>query len=389
MSTFVSMNIFDLLFWLLCALLVARLVNEGNVRLWVVFGVVAGLALLNKISIAFFAVGIVVGLLLTPQRRLLLNRWVWVGGAIAGVLFLPHVVWQVANGFPTLEFMDTARSEKIVAMSPLEFLGAQVVQNNPFSSPTWMVGLAALLFAPALRPYRLFGIAYLTMLVVFIVQGGKPYYLSPAYPVLFAAGGVAFERFWERKRWSFVQPAVAVWLVVSAVLVLPLAVPVLSPAGLVRYMPAIGVTVPQEERTAAGALPQHLSDRFGWENLVATIARVYEQLPEDERRRAAIFTENYGEAGAVDFFGRRYGLPRALCAHNNYWFWGRGSAGSDVVIVVGVRREDLEGVCEDVQLAATVVSPYARPSQNNAAVHVCRGLKMPLREAWGSLKRFM
>jgi 4-amino-4-deoxy-L-arabinose transferase-like glycosyltransferase len=388
-STFFSMNVFDQLFWIGAALIVVRLIDSGSPRWWVPFGVVIGLGMLNKISIGFFVFALLVGLAVTPQRALLRSRWLLVGGAIAALFFLPHVLWQVGYGFPTLEFIRNAQQYKIVSMSPAQYLGAQIVETNPFTLPIWLAGLGALLFGRRLRPFRCLGVAYLTALAVFLLQSAKPYYLAPAYPMLIAAGACVVEAL-ARRRGLRLLPAVAgVWLVAGGLCVAPLTLPLLSPDDFVRYARLIGMQPPREERSAPAELPQYFADRFGWENMVATVARAFAALPSDERAQAAILTGNYGEAGAVDFFGRAYGLPRAISGHNSYWLWGPGTVSGNVVIAVGIPRTELQQVFESVEQVDMVVSPYAVPYETRLPVFVCRRLRVPLPQAWSRMKHFV
>lgn len=386
MFGFFSMNGFDLLFWIVCVHLLVR-VLDGDDRQWLLFGVAVGFGLLNKYSVGFFAFAFVVALLLTPERRSLSSAWPWIGGVLATVVFLPHVLWEMNNGWPTLEFIRTAQAEKITAMSPLQFIGAQIVEGNPFLFPLWLTGLIGLLFSARLRRYRALGLAYVVLLLLFIVQQAKPYYLAPAYPFLLAAGAVVVERWVAGKR--FARVALAGWLVLGGLVILPMGVPILPPATFVRYADAIGIRPAQAERNALGALPQHFADRFGWQNQVSTLARVYNALPANERHKAAIVTGNYGEAGAIDYFGPALGLPKAISGHNSYWLWGYRDATGDVLITIGLRRENLDELCTTVEPVATVTSPYAMPYETNLPVHVCRGLKLPMAEAWQLLKRYI
>ena len=389
MATFYSMNALDLLFWLGAVYVLVRIINSGDARLWIAFGAIVGVGMMNKISVGFLVFGLLVGLALTRHRRLLLSPWFWLGGAVAGLLFLPHIIWQIANGFPTLEFMRNASELKIQAMPVGAYLGAQVLYTSPAAVPIWVGGLAYLLFVRAAAAYRALGIAYLAILALLVAQHGKAYYLAPAYPMLFAAGGVAYERLSARRGWHWLRPALVGLVTLVGIVAVPLAVPILPPESLVRYAAAIGAEAPQEERQRRVALAQHFADRFGWENMVATVARVYQTLPPEERAHAAIIVGNYGEAGAIDFFGRRYGLPHAISGHNNYWLWGPGNATGEVVIVVGASREQLEPHFEDVTQAATVESEYAMAFETNLPVYVCRRLKRPLAEVWPALKRYI
>ena len=388
-STFFSLNGFEPLFWLAAALVVVRIVNGGDTRLWLAFGVVAGLGLENKITMGMFVLGILVGLLATSRRGDLLSGWLWLGGAAAAAIALPYVLWQVANGFPTAEFIRAAAQEKIAAMGVREYLAAQLLYAGPLAAPIWLAGLAYFLFASDGSRYRMLGVAYLTMLALLLAQHGKAYYLAPVYPILFAGGAVAVERVSAGRRWRWLRPALTVPLVIGGLVAAPMAIPLLPPDELVRYTVRIGVQAPQEERQQRVELSQHFADRFGWENMVATVARVYESLPAEDRARVTIFASNYGEAGAIDFFGPRYGLPRAVSGHNNYWLWGPGSGSGDVVIAVGGSRAALDAVFADVTEAARVVSPYAMAYETDLPVYVCRMPKRPFGEVWREAKRFI
>ena len=385
MSSFFSMNAFDLLFWLLCMHIVVRLLQGGDTRWWVLLGVVAGLGLLNKYSVAFCVFGLIAGIALTQSRRSLLSGQLVAGGALAALIFLPHLWWEAGNGFPTSEFIRNATAHKIVAMSPAAFFAAQIMENNPFTAPLWLAGLGYLLFAPALRRFRPLGWMYVVVLLLLLLQQAKPYYLAPAYPALLAAGAVAAERL--RQRW--LRMALAVWLVVGGVTAGTMAIPALPPATYVAMTQKLGVKAPQEERGHTAEMPQVLADRFGWENMTATIARVYNALPPEQRARAAILAGNYGEAAAVDFFGPRYGLPKAISGHNNYWLWGPRGATGAVVIAVGIPEADLQKYFAVVERADTIISPYALPFETNLPVYVCRDLQMPIEKAWPLLRQFI
>ena len=222
-----------------------------------------------------------------------------------------------------------------------------------------------------------------------LAQEGKAYYLAPAYPILFAGGGIALERISAQQGRRWLRGALTALVVIGGLLTMPIVVPLLRPETLPRYLAFVGPQAPQEERHERVELPQLSADRFGWENMVATIARVYQSLSVEERARVTLFAGNYGEAGAIDFFGRRHGLPKAVSNHNNYWLWGPGSATGEVVIAVGVSRDDLLGFFNEVAPADTIMSPYAMPYETNLPVHVCRQPKRPLAEFWQQIRRFI
>jgi hypothetical protein len=385
-ASYWSMNSFDLVFWSAAALLVAGLrPDEPQTRRFAALGVVLGLGLLDKISVLFFGAGLAVALVALPLRRQLLRPGPWIAGALAGLLFLPHLLWQAANGWPTREFIENATRYKNVALGPAEFLLSQVPELHPLNAPLWIAGLAWLLFSRRGRPYRALGIVWVVAFAVMAVQHSKPYYLGPAYPPLLAAGAIVL----ERARWRWARPAVAAVLLATGAALAPLAIPVLPVESFLAYQKALGVAPSPSEKNALGPLPQFFADRFGWAEMTAAVASVYEALPPEEKSRAVIVTSNYGEAGALRYYGRAYGLPPAVSQHNSFWFWGPGRADVDVAIVVGVNPDSLRDAWTSVEETARVVSPYAMPYEQRWPVLVCRGLKLPVEEAWRKGRHFI
>lgn len=385
-----SMNPFDVLFWTLGAFVVARIVRTGNGRLWLLFGLIAGLGLLNKHSILFFGFGVVVGLLLTPERRHLREPWLWLGGAIAAVLVLPHVIWQIQNGWPTAEFIHNATTYKNVPLSPLAFLVEQVMQMGPFSAPVWMAGLGWLLLARAGRPFRLLGWMYVAALLVLLSQSSKAYYLAPAYPVLFAAGGTALETWLWQLRSEWLRPALAGFVLLlvlgGGAIGAPLTLPILSVPDLIRYQNALDLQPSAGERQELGDLPQHFADMHGWPEKMEEVARVYHSLPPEERAKAGIFGDNYGEAGAIEILGRKYGLPRPSSGHNNYFLWGPQSSG-EVIIVLGSDEEDLRKSCPRLEKAGVARCDHCMPYEDDLPVWICRDVD--LRKIWPQVKGYI
>ena len=385
-----SMNPFDVLFWTLGAFVVARIVRTGNGRLWLLFGLIAGLGLLNKHSILFFGFGVVAGLLLTPERRHLRERWLWLGGAIAAILALPHVIWQIQNGWPTAEFIHNATTYKNVPLSPLAFLVEQVMQMNPFSAPVWIGGLGWLLLGRTGRTFRLLGWMYVAALLVLVSQSSKAYYLAPAYPVLFAAGGTAIEGWLQQLRQGWLRPALAglfILLVLGGGAIgAPLVLPILSVPDLIRYQNALKMQPSAGERQQLGDLPQHFADMHGWPEKAAEVARVYRSLPPEEQAQAGIFADNYGEAGAIEILGREQGLPRVSSGHNSYFLWGPQASG-EVMIVLGSDEEDLRQTCPRLEKAGIAPCDHCMPYEDDLPVWICRGVD--LRKIWPQVKGYI
>jgi hypothetical protein len=386
---FFSMNAFDQLFWALLALIAIRILVRDEPHLWIAFGVVAGLGLQNKYSVAFFGFGIAVGLLASAQRRQLASRWLWLGGGLALLLFLPHLAWQVHEGWPTLEFMANAQAEKNIPLKPGEFLLQQIVMAHPLALPIWVAGLGGLLFSPRLRRLRPLGWAYPATFALLAIQKTKAYYLMPIYPLLFAAGAVEIEAFFERRRWRWGMPAAASLLAAGGAALLPMAIPVLPVEAFIAYSRAAVIGEPPMEHHEQGVLPQRYADMHGWEELVETVARVHQGLAPRERAQVRVLARNYGEAGAVEFLGRPRGLPEAISGHNSFFLWGPGGTSGEVLIVLGRSREELAEWFEEVERVDTVRCRHCMPYQNEVPVYVCRRLKVPVREVWGRLKRYM
>jgi len=389
-GTFISMDAFDQLFWVSATYVLLLILKRNEPRLWLLFGLIAGLGLLTKLTMLSFGFAVLVALLITPARRQLLSPWPWIGGAIAVAFLAPYLYWNATNGWPTPEFWGEYGG-KVDEASPVEFLIEQVVTMQPPTLPLWLAGLCYYLFAREGRPYRALGWIYVVLFVLFATLGSKFYFLAPAYPALFAAGGVVIERFFAgRGRWRWSLPAYAAVLAISGAVVAPITVvPVLPVDTLARITGSLGGDAGIEVETREVAeLPQTLADRFGWEGMTETVARVYDRLPPEERSEACVLAGNYGEAGAIDFFGAKHGLPRAISGHNSYYLWGPRGCRGETVVSVGVPRERLESVFGEVERADTVRCRYCMPDEDDLPVYVCGDPKLPFEEAWPRFKHY-
>jgi hypothetical protein len=339
---------------------------------------------------AFFGVGLVLALLLTPERRQFVRPGIWVGGIVALALALPNLIWQIPHGWPTYELLSNiARSNKNVVLSPPQFLFQQMLILNPATLPLWLGGLIWLLAARESRPYRVLGLAYLITLAEFMIMHGKHYYLAPVYPMLFAAGGVAVERLIVRGL-VFVRLAYAALMIGFAALLAPTVIPILPPQKLIAYMKAIHFEPPRTETSHTALLPQLFADQFGWEEMTQSVARAFGKLSPNEQKRVAIFCQNYGEAGAIDFFGRKYGLPPALSGHQNYFLWGPRGYRGDLMLVIDDPGGDEPAQFRSVEdLGPVDSSPWAMPWEGRNHIYLCRGLKTDLPDAWPGLKDWL
>jgi hypothetical protein len=387
-DSLLTMNAFEPLFWMGCAYLFIRIVNTGDPKLWIWFGVLSGVGLENKYSMLIVGAGIVVGLLLTPQRRSLWSPWIWVGGAIAFLIFLPNLLWNIQHHFPFLELQaNIRRSGRDVPLGPLAFFVQEILTMLPLTLPIWLAGLWYFFFSGPGKPFRALGWAWVFAAVVIVTLSPRIYYLYPAFPVLFAGGSVMWEAWLERPRYQWLKLAYAALMVVTGAVLSPLVIPVLPPQTYVRYTQALHLQPPRLEIHKLGPLPQLFADQFGWEEMTATVARVYNSLPPQVRAKTAIFGQNYGQAGAIDLFGPKYGLPPAISGHQTYFLWGPREYTGESMIVMQGEQEDLDRLFTSVQKVASVYHLYSMPYEH-FDVFYCRGLRQPLKDIWPQVKNW-
>lgn len=385
-DNFFSMNAFEPVFWMASAAIVLRILNGGDRRLWLLFGVVAGLGLQNKHSMLFFGSGLAIGLLLSPARREFTRFWIWLGASVTFLIFLPNLLWEIHNGWPTIALLHAVVGAKYSTVTPLGYILQQALLTDPLSTPIWLGGLWFLLRDPLGKKYSVLGWAYLAVLLEMILLHGKIYYLAPAYIMLFAAGAVWMELRLvpPTGRWLF--PAVATPLLIAAAIALPLAMPVLPVDAAVKYCRFWDVQSVHVENIPLGDLPQLFGDMYGWPEQATAVAQVYQSLPPTERTQAAILAHNYGEAAAIDYFGPRLGLPLAISGHNQYGFWGPRGYSGDVVVAIGFTEERLRQSFADVQLAATISPLHAMPEESDLHIYICRQPRASLQTMWPQFK---
>ena len=349
MDHFLNVNAFEPLCWMGCALVLIRIINGGNERLWLWFGLIAGVGLETKHSMLIFGFALIAGLALTPQRKHLFSRWLVLGGLVAFLLFLPNLLWNIHYHFPFAELQENIRRDgRNVGFSLGSFFGEEALAMLPLSLPVWIAGLWGLLRGPCRALAFAWGIAA----AIIFAMNPRSYYLFPAFPMLFAAGGVQLEGWLAGPRVAWIKPGWCTLMVLMGALLAPTMMPLLPPETYIRYVRTTHLQQPKIENVRLGPLPQLFADQFGWEEMAAAAARVYNGLPPDIRARTAIFGQNYGQAGAIDLFGPKYGLPPAISGHQNYFLWGPHGATGESMIVMGDRQEVLETQLRTVPAAS-------------------------------------
>jgi 4-amino-4-deoxy-L-arabinose transferase-like glycosyltransferase len=392
MFGFYSMNGYEVLLWTGMLYVLVVLLERDEPRLWLLFGLLAGLGLMNKHTTVLLGGAVVLAVLLTSARKHFATPWPWLGGALAALILLPNLLWQQAYGWPSLEFYRNADLYKNVPTPPLEVLIQQVLFHNPGAFPVWAAGLVFLLRAKRARPYRALGWAGLALLIMMVVsQKSRPDRITAMYPALFAAGAVGIELFAARQRLHWIKPAVVVLIVTGGLVFLPLAVPLLPPDVTGAYAAATGV-VPQIEagEGKASQLPQWLADRFGWEQFVADVEAAAGRLTPEQRRSAVIVAPSYGHAGALELRGSA-DLPPAMSTQNTYWLWGVELLAERTVeggLAVGGNRDDLEAVYTAVELVGVHRCVYCMPWRAELPIYFVWGARAPLAQLWPQLKHY-
>lgn len=386
-TRFYSMNALDPLLWALAALALVRALRSSRTRDWLALGSVCGLGLLNKLSMSWLVAALFAGVLLTPHRRQLPTPGPWLGLALALAMFSPHVAWQVAHDWPTVEFMRNAAGSKMAPVTLVGFLAGQLLNMGPGNALVGLAGLGFALFATAGRAWRVLAILVLAVAGILVAAGtSRANYLAVTYPILFALGGLAWEA-WSRRRPRAIRVPLVLAVALLTLPLAPFALPLLPAESFLRYQSRLGFAPSTEERKQVGPLPQGYADMFGWPELAAEVAKAADRLSPEERRRAIVFGQNYGQAGAIEVLGRPLGLPRAVSGHNNFWIWGPGVWDGSVMIVIGGDAEDNAAYFDRIERVGVWDHPYAMPYERGLDISIGRGFRVkPPERAWAGLR---
>jgi hypothetical protein len=364
---------FDQFFWTLGFYYVVRYFNTKQNKYLILLGIAFGLGMMNKYTILIWGLGIVIGLLFYDKGRLFKNKWLYIAALLSLLIVLPNLIWQYQHHFPILLHYQKLSTLQLDKISPYQFGLDQL--KLPFTLAVSVIGLYALFFDKALKNYKVLGVAAIVIFVTMWILHSKSYYFFSAYPVLFAAGAVKLEQLFERKPfWNYV---VAFIIIAPIIYFIPKAIPVLPIEKYVAY-----------EHKKPGAdgrieLTGDYADMFGWNEQVQLVDSVYRSLSAEEKGQCFIWTKNYGEAGAVEILGKKYGLPNPVCSHGSFWLWGAGTNSGQICIAVGKEKEVLEKYFKQVTLVRMITHKYAVEEENNIPVFICREPLMDIKQTWG------
>ncbi|MGI8613973.1 MAG: glycosyltransferase family 39 protein [Nocardioidaceae bacterium] len=364
----------DLLVWTALSWLVVRILRGGDERGWLLVGLVCGVGLLANNLVLFLAFGLFIGVLIAGPRRVLASRWLWAGAVLAIAVWAPNLVWQATHGWPQLELGRAIAAGSSGTSKPrLLFLPFQLVLISPVLVPVWGAGLVRLLRDPALVRVRCLGWAYPVLALVFLLTGGKPYYLGGLYPALLAAGAVPMMS-WLRRGGSRLRRVLLPALVLSAAVSVVLMLPVVPVADL-HATPIVDINYDAGETV-------------GWPLFARTVAAAYESLPAAQRVDAIVLAGNYGEAGAIDHYGPGLGLPPVYSGHNGYGLWGPPPDTGGATIAVGIPRKRLDRLFGTVQLAGSIDNGVGLDNEEQGTpVWICRDQLSSWARSWPQLLR--
>ncbi|MCH8032753.1 MAG: glycosyltransferase family 39 protein [Bacteroidetes bacterium] len=390
MNTIYSMNAFDFFFWITSAYFFLRIIQNNNPKLWIVLGVVLGLGLLNKTSVLWLGAGIFIGTIFTPLRKDLKTKYPYIAALIALLIFSPFIIWNLTHDLAYLEFMRNAASRKYGGLTPISFILEQIIILNPLAILIWLPGIIFYFFKKDFKQYRAIGFIWLTTFAILIINiHSKGEYIAAAYQILFAGGAVMLERWSTAVNRGWLKYAVAVPVIIIALFLAPLARPLVPAENFQDYQSLIGMDNRSNEGHQLEELPQFYADMFGWEELAKNVSKVYLTLPEEERKTTVVYCSNYGKACAIEYFSKKYPLPKVVCPHNSYWYWWDEVGTPTTIIIIGGEIENHLTSLDEVEAAGVHKVKYTIPYENNLIIFIGRGFIRSLEEIRESNKIFI
>jgi len=388
-GTIFTYDSLDVLLSVFTIYLLVRILKKNESKLWILLGITLGLGLFNKLSILLFGLAIFVCLWLVPQRKYYKSLWIWLAGIIALSFLIPWIIWQIQQDWYYLGIAAGYSGGFAYVPSFLEFIWGQLLPNNIFTFPVWITGLILLLFSSKWKIYRLFGFMYTFLFFLYFMIGAKFYFLMPMYSILLVVGSIKIEEYIDNRNWQrntlrigrILLPGIYVLLSLP---LLPMIVPVLPVEQLVKYAAILGVDAGiRQENKEQNKLPQHMADRFGWEEMVDQVAQIYDSVRTEVKDDVGLLTDNWGQAGAIHLLGRKYYLPEPVTTHGWYYFETlRKTRVLDTYISIGQSGSGLKTIFEEVTLCGIYRHPYCMPYENNKPIYLCRKPKFDLRDYW-------
>jgi hypothetical protein len=372
----------DVMFWTVIIYLVIRYLNTFSGKYLFLFGIIAGLSLLNKYLIGILFLSLLIVIPFSQNRNVFKNRNFWYGILVAAIIFLPNIIWQFVHGLPVFSHLSELERTQLVHVDKLTFLTDQLIMPA-FASVLTIAGLLYLLINEKAKKFRFLGIvSVLTIAIIFLLHG-KGYYTIGVFPFLTAAGAVSYEN-WLKKHWlKFTLPLL---LIMFTIPILPLGLPVFKSQGLIAYFNNLetkyGIEIGRRfEDGSIHSLPQDYADMLGWEELTGYVNKAYQMI--SDKKASFIYGENYGYAGAVTVIGKKYGLPAAVCFSESFRYWIPEKFNPDVTSLIYINSElgeDVKALFDKTTFIGKISNPDAR--EYGAAIYLCQDPKTSFNEFW-------
>lgn len=362
---------FDQLFWTLGFYFVIKFINSKNKNFLILLGITLGLGLMNKYTILVWAFGLFIGLFFYQKGKVFQNKWLYISALISLVIFLPNIIWQVKNDFPLLKHLQALQANQLNEVNPMEFGLEQL--NFPFTLIISLFGLVAFIIDKNLKKYSAVGIASMVIFFTMWLFNSKAYYVFAIYPVLFAGGAVKIESLLSKK--PLFAYAIATMVLLPSIYFIPEATPILPIENYVKYAQL-------KENNGRIELKGDYADMFGWYEQVQLVDSVYQTLSTKEKNNCVLWSENYGEAGALKILGKKYNLPNPISRHGSFWTWGFGNKDADVWISLGNEKLSVESVFQEVELVKIITHKYAIGEENGIPLYICRKPKVDIEKWW-------
>ena len=383
---FYSMNAFEPLLAILLLYFTIKMIKKDNPKLWIVLGIIMGIGMMNKHTFGVFIIALVLSLLLVGRWRLVINKWFALGALCGLIIFLPNIIWQVLNNYPSLEFYRNISADKNVYTPPVAFILGQVMGMSPANVIIWLPGFLFLLFSKRTKDFRFLGILFISLFLFMMLTGtSRSDRLAFAYPAAFAGGGLLFAHIILRFNAKWLRGVLIVFLFSGLALALPIILPYFNYSTVESYVKMLGYNT-ELEKGNKPPIPQLLADRIGWEEKFKLVLSAYQSLSDEDKKQTIIAAGNYGQAGALELFGKDYNFPPVVCGHNTYYLWSKKilskeSIGKETILLklgYGSEFNGLKKSFESVEIfPGEYENPYVTFHENHLKVFVCRNPKVP------------
>lgn len=380
---FYSMNAFEPLLAILLIYSTIEMIKQNEPKLWIVLGVIAGIGMMNKHTFGVFIIALTFSLILSGKWRLVVNKWFIVGGLFGLIIFLPNIIWQILNDYPSLEFYRNINADKNVYTPPIAFFTGQVIGMSPSNVPVWFAGFLFLFFSKQTKDFKFLAVLFIGLFLFMMLSGtSRSDRLAFAYPAAYAGGALFFESLILKYSLKWLKTVLLIFLLLGLAIALPIILPYFSYETVQAHTKILGINT-EIEKGKKPPLPQLLADRIGWEEKFNLVLRAYQNLPEADKKRVIAAAGNYGQAGALELFGKDYDFSPVVCAHNNYYLWSKERLKGNILLQLG-QKEDYNGM--KTRFSVVDIFPgeyknqYVSDHENNLIVFICRQPKMPYSE---------